>query len=91
MNRCQTIIFVADEKDTTRQLLFTKVAQQLKLLLEAGYVAIVKYDEPNMGIVVIEFEHDERFESWGVCSPVWVTEDEEWAILHDVCGAQGTD
>jgi hypothetical protein len=68
-------------KDETKEELFQRVGEQLKLLLEAGYLAVVRYDEPGLGIVAIDFEHDDTFESWGCVQPMWVTPEEAEEIL----------
>ena len=68
-------------KDETKEELFQRVGEQLKLLLEAGYIAVVRYDEPGLGIIAISFEHDDTFESWGCVQPMWVTPEEAEEIL----------
>lgn len=73
-------------KDETKEELFQRVGEQLKLLLEAGYLAVVRYDEPGLGIVVIEFEHNEYLEPWGGNVPMWVTSEEYegvWRIRNE--------
>lgn len=78
--RCERIVFCADKDDEDRSRLFSKVSKLLQILLDSDYVAVVRYDEPEMGIIVIEFEHDENADAWGVCNPEWVTEDELFYI-----------
>ena len=79
-NNFERIIFCQDNYDNDRNKLFEAVSTQLRLLLDAGYVAVVRYDEPGLGIVVIEFQHDEHAEPWGVWSPVWISPEEEEKI-----------
>lgn len=74
--KCETIIFKRAEYETTEEL-FKRVGKQLELLLEEGYLAVVRYDEPGLGIVVIEFNHDDHFDPWGGYMPVWLNEEEE--------------
>lgn len=85
-NRYQQLVFSKDSYESKEEF-FNVIAQQLKILLDAGYVAVVRYDEPGLGIVVIEFEHDENLDAWGVANPVWITEDEEIYLSNrnEVC------
>ena len=79
--RYQRIVFCMDEFGGTKEGLFEAVAQQLKLLLESNHVAVVRYDEPALGIVVIDFEHDEHYgDVWGIANPYWITEEELWSL-----------
>ena len=78
--RCQRIVFCMDEFGGTKEGLFEAVAQQLRLLLESNHVAVVRYDEPGLGIVIIDFEHDEYFDAWGIANPYWITEEELWSL-----------
>lgn len=72
---CQKIVFAKKDRETKEEL-FKKVGAQLQLLLDAGYYAVVRYDEPGLGIVVIEFEHNDFLEPWGSNIPMWVTSEE---------------
>lgn len=85
--RYQEIVFSVQDFDGGKEEMFNTVAQQLKILLDAGYLAVVRYDEPGLGIIIIDFEHDEHFDAWGIANPVWITEDEEiyLANRNEVC------
>lgn len=74
------IVFSLDNYENKDEL-FDVLAKQLRLLLDAGYLAVVRYDEPGLGIIVIEFEHDEYLEYWGCTKPMWVTPEEEEQII----------
>ncbi len=78
--RSNEIVFCKKNEETKEEL-FQRVSKQLELLLEAGYIAVVRYDEPGLGIIVIEFEHDERLEYWGCSQPMWVTPEEADKII----------
>lgn len=80
MNQHETIIFKKKERETKEEL-FRRVGEQLRLLLEENYLAVVRYDEPGLGIVVIEFGHDDNLVHWGCNRPVWVTPEEEESLL----------
>lgn len=80
MNQHETIIFKKKERETKEEL-FRRVGEQLRLLLEENYLAVVRYDEPGLGIVVIEFGHDEHLVNWGCSQPVWITPEEEEELI----------
>jgi len=69
------------EKFANEVDMFTEISIQLCILLKQGYAAVVRYDEPGLGIVVIEFEHDENLEYWGCSTPMWVTAEEAEEVL----------
>lgn len=77
----QKITFSKKEEETKEDF-FNKIGEQLKLLLDAGYIAVVRYDEPGLGIVVIEYEHDDNLGFWGCSQPVWITPEEEEGIIR---------
>ena len=81
-DRYSQIVFTKGDYDGDIDKLFEAVGTQLKLLLNAGYVAVVRYDEPGLGIVEIQFEHDEYLDPWGGYTPVWITEEEEQLIMN---------
>lgn len=75
------IVFSIKDFDDSKEELFKAVSKQLELLLTAGYIAVVRYDEPGVGIVSIEYEHNEYLEYWGGYSPIWITQEEEDQII----------
>ena len=79
---CQQIVLKKKEEETKEEL-FERVGKILNMLLEEGYLAVVRYDEPGCGIVVIEFEHDEYLDYWGCNRPMWVTDEEAQKILGE--------
>lgn len=81
-DRYNQIVFTKANYDGDTDKLFEAVSTQLKLLLNAGYVAVVRYDEPGLGVVEIQFEHDEWLDPWGGCMPIWINEDEEFSIMN---------
>ena len=75
------IVFQRKKCESTEEF-FQTIGKQLQLLLENGYLAVVRYDEPGLRIVVIEFEHDDNIEPWGCKRPVWLTEEEEFSVVE---------
>ena len=69
-----TIVFTRECYNNDRDQLYQAVAQQLRLLMENNYVCKV-YDD-DVDIIVIEYEHDERKEPWGVTDLVWASSEE---------------
>lgn len=79
-SKYQRIVFSKEEEETKEDF-FNKIGEQLKLLLDAGYIAVVRYDEPGLEIVVIEYEHDDNLVYWGCNRPMWVTPEEMEEII----------
>lgn len=73
-----TIVFTKDDFGSE---LWSVIGQQLQLLLKAGYEARVRYDEPGLEIVVIEFGYDANLEDYGMERLMWVTAEEEEEVL----------
>lgn len=51
------------------------------LLLNAGYIMTVKYDEKGLGIVAIEYEHADQ--SYGCRYPHWLSPEEFESIVWE--------
>lgn len=50
-------------------------------LLDNRQIMTVRYDEPGLGIVVIEFNSDQQ--EWGCHYPYWLSPSEEESIIYD--------
>lgn len=72
----QEIVFQKKDRETKEEF-FQRIAEQIRLLLEEEYLVVVRYDEPGLEIVLIEFEHDNHFVDYGCSQPVWITSEEE--------------
>lgn len=70
-----TIIF-NKENCASETDMFNLIGMQILILLKQGYTAVVRYDEPDFGIVLVEFENDENLDPQGCSRPMWVTSDE---------------
>ena len=81
-NNYQELIFTKKERETNKEF-FERIGLQLSLLLAEEYVVVARYDEPELGIVVIEYEHDENFGALGCANPFWITEDEATIIKYN--------
>lgn len=54
------------------------IRDAIMLLMNEGYVMVVRYDEPDLGIVCIDFDYDD-IELSGH-HPCWITPD-EWEVV----------
>ena len=80
MNKVNTIVFCKDDykteqdwKDAIRDAIF--------LLLNAQYQMVIRYDEPGLGIICVDFESSD--ETLGAPWPYWLTPSEAESIITD--------
>ena len=52
----------------------------LFLLLEEKQIAVVRYDEPGLGIIIVEYNHDHR--TMGTPYPYLLTPEEEETVIY---------
>lgn len=52
------------------------------LLLQNNYIMTIKYDEPGLGIVVIDYEYDDQ--SFGCHYPYWLLPEEAEKLYVDL-------
>ena len=78
MNKTNEIIFSKDRYNNSREKMFEAVAKQLAILMENDYVCKVYDDDTD--IIVIQYEHDERRDSWGGLQLFWLTPEEIEAV-----------
>lgn len=74
MTKINYIAFSIDRYNNDRDKMFQAIAKQIALLTENEYVCKV-YDD-DCGVVVIEFELDQRQEYYGCPMLMWLEEDE---------------
>lgn len=70
----QFVMSIDDQAFMTQEDFYNDVGQVLKLLLKYGNTAVVRQEERD--IIVIEYNHDERFDGWGCPNPYWLTDEE---------------
>lgn len=56
------------------------VKRMVMSLLENHQIMTVRYDESGLGIIIIEFEHDDP--SMGCRYPRWLTPEEEETVFY---------
>lgn len=82
----QEIVFSLDRYSWKRtpeeanEAMWEDIKKLLNVLFANEYIAVIYQDE--VGIVVVQFEHDERRDAWGCANPYWLTEDEYFEYLH---------
>lgn len=57
-----------------------KIGETLQLLFKCGYICVVMDDDGSGSVIVIEYQHDERLDAFGVYNPMWVSPEEEEMI-----------
>lgn len=57
------------------------IKAMIMCLLDAGQIMTVRYDEPGLGIVVIEFEPDDQ--SLGGYYPYWLCPEEIESVVYN--------
>lgn len=72
------IVFTEENYGNSRKEMFAAVAQQLDVLFKNNYICMVR--EEDFGIIVIEFEHDNRIVDYGSPRPCWLTSEELWEL-----------
>ena len=65
------MVFCVENYNDKYQM-FLDIGTTLKTLLENEYIVVVRYDEPALGIVILEYEHDEHDNPYGCANPVWM-------------------
>lgn len=56
------------------------IKNAIMLLLDADYIAVVRYDEKSLGIVVIEYNYAEQ--EYGDRYPCWLYPEEEESVVY---------
>ena len=81
----QEIVFSLDRYSWKRtpeeanKAMWEDITKLLNVLFTNDYIAVVYQDE--IGIVVVQFEHDERKDAWGCVNPYWMTEEDYYEYM----------
>lgn len=65
----------------TREDFENAIKKAVMVLLDNEYIMTVRYDEPGLGIVCIDFEHDDP--SIGCDYPYWLSPTEWESVVWD--------
>ena len=57
----------------------SEIKNAIMLLLNAGYIMTVNYDEKSLGIVIIEYNHSDK--DYGDRYPFWLLPEEEDSVV----------
>lgn len=85
--RYQTATFTIEpykwghSKEEARDLMWKDISTFLAILLKNNNIAVIFEDEVD--IIVIQYEHDERIEAWGLANPHWITDDERFNCIEE--------
>ena len=74
-------IAICRDNYSTREEWEEAIKKMVMCLLDNRQIMTVRYDEPGLGIVVIEFNSDDQ--SWGAHYPYWLSPEEEESIIYD--------
>lgn len=74
-------ICICRDNYSTREEWEDAIKKMVINLLDNRQIMTVRYDEPGLGIVVIEFNPDQR--EWGCKYPSWLSQEEEESIVWD--------
>lgn len=74
-------IAICRDNYSTREEWEDAIKKMVLSLLDNRQIMTVRYDEPGLGIVVIEFNPDEQ--EFGARYPCWLTPDEEFSVTYE--------
>lgn len=72
-------ITICKDRYKTQDDFENAIKRAVMLLLENDYIMTIKYDEPALGIVCIDYNYADR--SFGAEYPIWLNSEEEEKIL----------
>lgn len=70
MNKVNTIV-ICKEDYKTQEDFENAIKKAVMVLLDNNYIMTIRYDEPGLGIVCIDFDHEDRTISDAY--PYWLT------------------
>ena len=79
MNKINTIVFCKEDYKTEQEWK-DAVRDAVFLLLNAQYQMVVRYDEPGLGIICVDFESSD--ETLGSPWPYWLTPDQAEHLIY---------
>ena len=78
MSKVNQLVLCREDYKSTFEFEET-LKNSIMLLLNAGYIMTVRYDEKGLGIIVIEYDYDD--ESFGGRYPRWLLPDELESVI----------
>ena len=87
MNKVNEMVFVPDRYDNNVNAMWEDITKFIKMLTDNEYVAVIRDDDVN--VIVVEYEHDETKEEWGVTTVKWLTPEQvatlEYEAYNEEC------
>ena len=81
MNKVNELVVCKDNYKNKEE--FYKALQDaLMVILNNEYECVVRYDEPEFGIIVFEYDYD-RNKGYGNALPYWLTPTEAESVIWD--------
>lgn len=74
-------IAICRDNFSTREEWANAIKTMVCALLDNNQIMTVRYDEPGLGIVVIEFNPNDQ--SFGCHYPYWLSPEEEESVVYD--------
>lgn len=80
-NDVNQIVFVLEDYDS-REEFENEIKKAIMILLDAGYIATIRYDDgKEAGIVCIDYNYEDK--SFGGHYPYWLSPEEWGSIIWD--------
>lgn len=79
MNKVNSLVLCRDEYKNQEEF-ENEIKKAVMLLLDAGYIMTVRYDEKGMGIIAIEYNYADQ--EFGCPYPHWLTPEEEESVKY---------
>lgn len=80
MSKVNELVLCRYEYDSQEEF-EDEIKKAVMLLLNAGQIMTIRYDEKGLGIVVIEYKYDDQ--SYGDYYPYWLLPDEIESVVFD--------
>ena len=74
-------LVIARDHYESQEAFEAAIKNAIMLLLNARYIMTVRYDEPGLGIVSIDYNHDQL--EYGCDYPYWLSPTEVESIVYD--------
>lgn len=73
MHKVNEMVFSINAYETADDM-WQDITQFIRLLIKNEYIMTIRDDDVD--VIVIEYEHNELIEYWGVVNPYWLSEEE---------------
>lgn len=80
MSKVNELVLCRYEYDSQEEF-EDEIKKAVMLLLNAGQIMTIRYDEKGLGIVVIEYKYDDQ--SYGDYYPYWLSPEEIESVVFD--------